>query len=96
MKLSDRLKGLSGKAKEAAAEHKDQIQDAVKKAEVAADRKTGGQYHDQIVNAGEKVESYVEGLNPSAAPQDAKGPGTGTEPGEPAAEPKAPDSPRSQ
>lgn len=92
MNISDRLKGLRGKAKEAAAEHKDQIKDAVEKAEVAADRKTGGQYHDQIVNAGEKVESYVEGLNP----EDAKGPSTGAESGEPAAEPKAPDSPRSQ
>jgi uncharacterized protein YPO0396 len=94
MNISDKLKDLGEKAKESAVEHKDQIKDAVEKAEVAADRKTGGQYHDQIVNAGAKVQSYVEGLDP-AAPPAAKGQPSGGDSGEPPPERQAPDSSRS-
>jgi hypothetical protein len=46
MGISDRLKQLTKKAENTAAEHKEQIKDAVEKAEVAADRRSGGKYHD--------------------------------------------------
>jgi hypothetical protein len=95
MNISDKLKDLGEKAKETAAEHKDQIKNAVEKAEVAADRKTGGQYHDQIANAGAKVQSYVEGLDPATAQEAANGPSAAGDSGEPPAEPKAPERPRS-
>ena len=38
MDISDKLKDLGEKAKESAAEHKDQIRTAVEKAEAAADQ----------------------------------------------------------
>jgi ElaB/YqjD/DUF883 family membrane-anchored ribosome-binding protein len=65
MDISDKLKDLGEKAKETAAEHKDQIRTAVEKAEAAADQQTGGRYHEQIAQAGEKVQAYVEKLDPA-------------------------------
>ena len=48
MGITDRLKGLRKKAEDTAAEHKEQIDEAVEKAEAAADQRTEGRYHDQI------------------------------------------------
>jgi ElaB/YqjD/DUF883 family membrane-anchored ribosome-binding protein len=62
MGLADRLKGLTKKAEDAAVEHKDQIHQAVEKAEVTADERTGGRYHEQIQKAGAKADSFVDGL----------------------------------
>jgi DNA-binding protein H-NS len=62
MGFADRLKGLTKKAEDAAVEHKDQIQQAVQKAEATADQRTGGKYHEQIQKAGAKAESLVDGL----------------------------------
>lgn len=69
MGFADRLKGLAKQAEDEAATHKDQVHKAVRKAEEAADRQTGGQYHDQIVKAGEKTDGFVDSLeepDPSA------------------------------
>lgn len=71
MGMADRLKGLTKRAKDTAAEHKDQVHQAVEKAETLADRRTGGKYHDQIQKAGAKVETYVENLPPQAGPPQA-------------------------
>jgi ElaB/YqjD/DUF883 family membrane-anchored ribosome-binding protein len=65
MDISDKLKDLGEKAKETAAEHREQIQTAVEKAEAAADQQTAGRYHEQIAKAGEKVQAYVEKLTPA-------------------------------
>ena len=65
MGLTDKLKDLVKKGQDEAATHKDQVHQAVVKAEQAADRQTGGQYHDQIVKAGEKADAYVDGLRPA-------------------------------
>ena len=74
MGITDRLKDVRKKAEDTAAEHKDQIQAAVEKAEVAADEQTAGKYHDQIAKAGSKVDEYVENLKPDAPKaQDATG-----------------------
>ena len=62
MGLADRLKGLTKKAEETAGEHKDQIHQAVQKAEDTADQRTGGRYHEQIQKAGAKADSFVDGL----------------------------------
>lgn len=62
MGLADRLKGLTKKAEDTAVEHKDQIHEAVQKAETTADQRTGGKYHEQIQNASAKVDSFVDGL----------------------------------
>lgn len=67
MTLADRLKEMLGKAEQTAAEHKDQIHQAVEKAEQTADLKTGGKYHEQIAKAGAKVETYVENVKPTAS-----------------------------
>ena len=64
MGLSDRLKDLRKKAEDTAAEHKEQIDQAVEKAEVAADQRTEGHYHEQIAKAGAKAEAYVQNLKP--------------------------------
>ncbi len=68
MGLADKLKGLATKAENEAANHKDQVHEAVLKAEQAADQRTGGQYHDQIVQAGRKADAYVDGLPQPEAP----------------------------
>lgn len=70
MGIADKLRNLGKKAEEAAVEHQDQIHEAVLKAEAAADQRTGGQYHDQIVKAGEKADAYVENLKPAESPED--------------------------
>jgi ElaB/YqjD/DUF883 family membrane-anchored ribosome-binding protein len=61
--IADKLKGLTRKAEDAAGEHKDQIHEAVQKAEVTADQRTGGKYHDQIQKAAAKADTFVDGLN---------------------------------
>jgi DNA-binding protein H-NS len=81
--IADRLKNLTKKAEDAAAEHKDQIHEAVQKAETAADQRTGGKYHDQIQKAGAKADALVDNLKPtdaeaSQAPEDATKPTTPT------------------
>jgi hypothetical protein len=75
MGIADRLRKLTQRAEEAAVEHQDQIHEAVQKAEAAADQRTGGAYHDQIVKAGEKADAYVEHLKPAEPPEDHSPPG---------------------
>jgi hypothetical protein len=65
MGLSDTLKNLRKKAEDTTVEHKDQIHDAVQKAEQAADQRTEGKYHDNIVKAGDMADAYVEKLAPA-------------------------------
>jgi ElaB/YqjD/DUF883 family membrane-anchored ribosome-binding protein len=76
MGIADKLKGLTSKAEDAAGEHKDQIHEAVQKAEVAADQRTGGNYHDQIQQAAAKADTFVDGLREPekpAAPEESTG-----------------------
>jgi ElaB/YqjD/DUF883 family membrane-anchored ribosome-binding protein len=76
MGIADKLKGLTSKAEDAAGEHKDQIHEAVQKAEVAADQRTGGKYHDQIQKAAAKTDTFVDGLSEPekpAAPEESTG-----------------------
>lgn len=82
MGLADKLKDLATKAQNEAATHKDQVHKAVLKAEQAADQRTGGQYHDQIVQAGGKADAYVDGLPTpeTPAPDQAHRPADGTPP----------------
>ena len=68
MGIADKLKGLTSKAEDEAAEHKDQIHEAVEKAEVAADQRTGGKYHDQIQKAAAKADTFVDGLKEPEKP----------------------------
>jgi ABC-type transporter Mla subunit MlaD len=64
MGIADRLKELTKKAENTAAEHKDQIKEAVEKAEVTADQRSGGKYHDKIAGASAKAQAYVDRLEP--------------------------------
>jgi hypothetical protein len=66
MGLTDKLKDAAKKAEDAAAEHKDQIRDAVHKAEAAADQRTGGRYSEQIQKAGAKADEVVDRLKDPA------------------------------
>ena len=68
MDISDKLNDLKRKAEDAAVEHKDQINEAVEKAQAAADQRTEGKYHDRIAKAGAKVKNYVEKLSPEGEP----------------------------
>lgn len=71
MGLTDRLKDLTKKAEDTAAEHKDQIHEAVQKAGAAADERTGGRYHEQIEKASTKVDTLVANLgDPAKGPAD--------------------------
>lgn len=62
MAIGDTLKGLTKKAREEAAEHKDELKKAVDKAEELADKQTKGKYHDRIKQAGAKADGYIDGL----------------------------------
>ncbi len=62
MGFGDKLKQMGDKAKEAAAERREQISEAVENAAVLADQKTHGKYTDKIAKATEKTEAYVERL----------------------------------
>jgi ElaB/YqjD/DUF883 family membrane-anchored ribosome-binding protein len=62
MGFANRLKDLAKRAEDEASTHKDQVHKAVLKAEEAADQRTGGQYHDQILKAGHKADEYVDSL----------------------------------
>lgn len=72
MGLADKLKAATKEAEATAAEHKEQIQQAVQKAGESADKRTGGKYHDQIQKAGAKAGAFVDGLEDPDAPQGAK------------------------
>jgi hypothetical protein len=85
MGFADKLKQLGDKAKDAAAEHKDQISQAVETAGSIADRRTRGKYSDKIAKATSKTGAYVDRLAPQdgegetsaqAAPTDASEPGS--------------------
>ncbi len=62
MGFADKLKDLGDKAKSAAAEHKDEISQAVETAAVVADRRTRGKYQAKISRAARKADGYVEKL----------------------------------
>lgn len=62
MALTDKFKDLRNKAGDAVLDRKDQIEQAVQKAGDAADKRTGGRYHEQIQKAGDKAASFVDGL----------------------------------
>jgi DNA-binding protein H-NS len=73
MGLADRLKDLRRKTEDTAVEHREQIHQAVQKAEAAADDRTGGKYHEQIQKAGAKAEGFVDGLKESGQQEASKG-----------------------
>jgi ElaB/YqjD/DUF883 family membrane-anchored ribosome-binding protein len=79
MGLSDKLKQIGDKAKDAAAEHREQISSAVETAAVVADKRTKGRYTDKIQRATQRTESYVDRLGPEEAEAEAQ-PGS-AEPG---------------
>ena len=62
MGLSDKLKQVGDKAKEAASQHRDQISQAVETAGAVADKRTRGKYTDKIAKATSKTEGMVERL----------------------------------
>jgi hypothetical protein len=68
MGIADRLRNLTRKAEETAVEHKDQIHEAVQKAETTADQRTGGKYHEPIQQAGAKADAFVDRLKETETP----------------------------
>ena len=62
MGFLDDAKKLAGKAQDLAAEHKDEIKQAIDKAEGAAGKVAGGKYADQVAQAADKAEGFVDGL----------------------------------
>lgn len=69
MAFRDTLNGLTKKARDQAAEHKDELKKAVDKAQQVADKRTSGKYHDKIEKAGAKADQYIDTLQPG---EDAK------------------------
>jgi hypothetical protein len=65
MALADRLSQLTKKAKDTAADHQEQLEEAIDKAAGGADRRTGGKYRDQIAKAEAKADQYRQSLKPS-------------------------------
>ncbi|MDQ6731191.1 MAG: antitoxin [Actinomycetota bacterium] len=60
MGFADKLNQFTKKAKDAAVDHKDQVEKAVEKATVLADQRTGGQYHGQLGKAEAQADAYLE------------------------------------
>jgi len=73
MGLADKLKKLTTQATDAAAEHKEQIEQAVEKAASVAEQRTGGKYHDKIAKAEQKAHDYVEHLDSPPATDNESG-----------------------
>ncbi len=69
MSLGDRARRLAGQARTYAAGNKDKLERGIEKAGQAADTKTGGKYHGQIANAGQRADEYLEKLANSEAPK---------------------------
>ena len=62
MGLLDDAKKLAEKAQDLAADHKDQVKQAIDKVEDAASGVAGGKYKDQVASAADQAESFVDGL----------------------------------
>jgi hypothetical protein len=62
MGFGDKFKDLAKQAQDAVAERKEQITEAVDRASVVADQRTGGKYTDKIAKVGQKAEQAVEKL----------------------------------
>ena len=97
MGLGDKFKDLKKQAQDAVGEHRDQIQDAVGVAGVAADRKTKGRYSQKIAKFGQKANEAVDKVadeKPAGAqePSASTAPGRPAEPAAPKADPSAPHS----
>jgi hypothetical protein len=60
--LSDRVNALTAKAKQTAAEHKDDIQRVAAQAKTLADKQTHGKYHNHINKAAAKVDALLDKL----------------------------------
>lgn len=60
MGFADKFTQLTKRARDTAVEHKDQVEQVVKKAAAAADQQTGGKYHDQLAKAEAKADAYLE------------------------------------
>jgi hypothetical protein len=75
MGLKDTFRKLTKRAEDTASAHKEQIDQAVEKAEGAADQRTGGRYHDQIQKAGAKAQEVADRL-----PESEPGAGEGAAP----------------
>jgi ABC-type transporter Mla subunit MlaD len=58
--IADRLNALTAKAKQTAAEHKDDLHRAAEKTSTLADKQTRGKYHDKIQKAATKVDALIE------------------------------------
>jgi hypothetical protein len=83
MGFGDKFKDLAKQAQEAVAERKDQITEAVDRASVAADQRTGGKYSERIAKAGQKATGVVEKIaGDSAAGGEAPAPGASAAGGE--------------
>jgi hypothetical protein len=62
MALADKLNELTAKAKQTAAEHKDDLHRVTDQAKNLADKQTRGKYHNQIHKAAAKVDALVDKL----------------------------------
>lgn len=62
MRFAEKFNQLGKKAKDAAAEHNEQVRQAIGKAAATADHRTAGKYHDRIVKAETTAGAYVERL----------------------------------
>jgi hypothetical protein len=59
MGLMDEVGKLAQKAKDAAAEHPDQVRKVIDRAEDQIDKRTGGKHASQIDSAGDKVADFL-------------------------------------
>lgn len=90
MGFADKLNQLTKKAKDAAVDHKDQVEQAVEKATGLADQRTGGQYHDQLLKAEAKADAYLEDQAQHPRPTTPTGPAQEASEHEPREKPGTP------
>ena len=80
MGLMDEVGKLARKAKDAAAEHPDQVRKAIDQAENQIDKRTGGKHAGQIDSAGDKVADFLAPEKRHAVEEPAAGLPQGTDP----------------
>jgi hypothetical protein len=83
MGFGDKFKNLANQAKEAVAEHAEQLHEAVETASVAVNEQTGGKYANKIMKVGQKAGDLID---KQAAAGGAEEPPAGAAPAAPAPE----------
>lgn len=72
MSLRDKANDVAEKARRYTVAHQGKIAEGIDKVEALVDKRTGGQYHDRVAEAGGKAKEYVETLPQTNSEREAR------------------------